>query len=109
MKAFEFADVLDSWRSEGRPYYEFIREESLSVGLYVLADGEVDRQKPHLEDEVYYVVSGKGVINVAGEDRPVEAGSIVFVGKGNEHFFHLVSEALVILVFFAANSNSRAS
>jgi mannose-6-phosphate isomerase-like protein (cupin superfamily) len=101
MKAFDLKDVFDSWRQEDRPYHEFIREDSLTVGLYVLPAGGVDRQTPHLEDEVYYITSGRGVINVAGEDRPVQEGSIIFVGKGTEHFFHLIAEELVILVFFA--------
>jgi mannose-6-phosphate isomerase-like protein (cupin superfamily) len=47
------------------------------------------------------VVSGRGQINVAGEDRAVQAGSIVYVEKNVEHKFHSVEEKLVVLVFFA--------
>lgn len=102
MKAFEFADVMDEWQGAGRPYFEFIKEPSLSMGLYVLPAGGVDRQTPHAEDEVYYIIAGAGVLNVAGEDRTVGTGSIVFVEKRVEHFFHLITEDLRILVFITA-------
>ncbi|MCK7526822.1 MAG: cupin domain-containing protein [Ignavibacteriales bacterium] len=32
----------------------------MSMGLYVLPTGGGDPQSPHTEDEVYYVVSGRG-------------------------------------------------
>ncbi|MCP4424601.1 MAG: cupin domain-containing protein [Chloroflexi bacterium] len=101
MKAFEIADLAVQQRAEHQPYLEFIRQSSMSVGLYALPAGGVDRQKPHTEDEVYYVINGRGLINVAGEDRVVQAGSIVFVAAGVEHFFHFIEEDLSILVFFA--------
>jgi len=101
MKSFELVDLLAELRREERPYLEFLREESLSVGLYVLSAGAVDRQTPHSEDEVYFVTEGRGVINISGQDREVKAGSVIFVPKGEEHFFHLITEDLTILVFFA--------
>jgi mannose-6-phosphate isomerase-like protein (cupin superfamily) len=73
----------------------------LSVGLAVWPKGKPDRQRPHLEDEVYYVISGRGTIRVAGEDQKVKAGSLVFVATGVEHRFHDIEEDLRVLVFWA--------
>ena len=101
MKAFELDDLLWQQKTERRAYLEFVRQSSMSVGLYTLPAGGVDRQKPHTEDEMYYVIRGRGVINVAGDDRTVQAGSAVFIAAGVEYFFHVVEEELVILVFFA--------
>ncbi len=101
MKAFELDDLLFQQKTERRAYLEFLRQSSMSVGLYTLPAGGVDRQKPHAEDEMYYVIRGHGVINVAGEDRTVQAGSSVFIAAGVEHYFHVIEEELVILVFFA--------
>jgi mannose-6-phosphate isomerase-like protein (cupin superfamily) len=56
---------------------------------------------PHTEDEVYYVVSGQAQIRVAGEDRRVQAGSIVYVAKNVDHKFHTIEAELTVLVFFA--------
>jgi mannose-6-phosphate isomerase-like protein (cupin superfamily) len=78
------------------------------MGLYELAAGSVDRQQPHSEDEVYYVVSGRGQIQVDGEDRTVQVGSIIFVAAQVPHRFHSIVEDLSVLVFFAPPEGSQA-
>jgi mannose-6-phosphate isomerase-like protein (cupin superfamily) len=101
MEAFELEELLGAGRAAGRAYHEFLRVPSLSMGLYRLPAGGTDPQQPHTEDEIYYIAQGRGMIHVGAEDRPVAAGSIVFVGAGVEHRFHTIAEDLVILVFFA--------
>ncbi len=100
MDAFELNGLLRERAASGRLYHEFIRTHDLSVGVYVLAAGGADPQGPHTEDEVYHVVSGRARIRVGDDDRPVEAGSIVFVGADVEHRFHDIEEDLVVLVVF---------
>lgn len=100
MEAFELADLLRDRAASGRLYLEFLRTHDLSIGLYVLPAGGADPQQPHTEDEVYYVVSGSAKIRVAGEERAVGAGSVVFVGADVEHHFHDIEEELVVLVAF---------
>lgn len=102
MKAYEIPDLDPQPRdSDGHSYVDFLASEKLSVGLAVWPAGATDRQQPHQEDEVYYVISGRGAIRVAGEDRPVKAGSLVFVAAGVEHRFHDIAEDLRVLVFWA--------
>ena len=107
MKTYELAQIEHQHRKESWPYLEFLRESSLSVGLYIIPTDGVDRQKPHTEDEVYYVISGRGVINVANEDRSIQTGSVIFVPAGADHFFHIITEELKILVFFAPPEGSQ--
>jgi mannose-6-phosphate isomerase-like protein (cupin superfamily) len=109
MQLMALADLLAQQQQTGRPYLEFLREPSLSVGLYALPAGGVDGQQPHTEDEVYYIVSGHAAIQVADESRPVGPGSVVFVAAGVRHHFHSITEDLTILVFFAPAEGSRAS
>jgi len=87
--------------AEGHGYVDFLASTELSVGLAVWPAGSIDRQQPHKEDEVYYVISGRGSIRVADEDRPVKPGSLVFVAAGVEHRFHDIEEDLRVLVFWA--------
>ncbi|MDQ3044992.1 MAG: cupin domain-containing protein [Chloroflexota bacterium] len=101
MRAFELAEIETAHAAAGRLYHEFLREPSLSLGLYVLPAGGIDPQSPHDQDEVYYVLRGNGKIEVAGETRAVGAGSIVFVAANVEHRFSDITEELAILVFFA--------
>jgi mannose-6-phosphate isomerase-like protein (cupin superfamily) len=108
MDSFELSQVIKAHQQAGQLYHEFIRADTLSVGLYILTAGQPDPQQPHTEDEVYNVVLGKGMIKVADEERPVNEGSIVFVGTGVEHRFHSITEDLTVLVFFAPPRRSRA-
>ena len=99
-----FCDVstLAAQRAQlGKLYLEFLRVPSMSAGIYVLAPGSADPQKPHQQDELYYVVRGRARMKVGSEDREVSAGSLVFVEAKVEHRFYDVSEGLVVLVFFA--------
>ena len=107
MKAFELKEIQSTHAAAGQLWHEFLRVPDLSMGLYVLPAGGTDPQQPHSEDEVYYVLSGRGQIMVDDEDRLVQAGSIVYVAKGVEHRFHSIAEELQILVFFAPAEGSQ--
>jgi mannose-6-phosphate isomerase-like protein (cupin superfamily) len=101
MDAFEISQLIIEQQRSGKLYLEFLRVPSLSAGLYSLPAGGVDPQQPHTEDELYYIVEGRGYIRVGEEDRVVEPGTVVFVAAHVEHRFHTISEDLKILVFFA--------
>jgi len=98
---FEIADLENQRRAGGKAYLEFLRVPALSTGVYVLPPGGTDPQKPHNEDELYYVVRGSASMRVGTEDRPVRAGTVIFVEANLEHRFHDIQEELVVLVFFA--------
>lgn len=84
-----------------RQYVEFLRVPSMSSGMYLLPAGGIDPQQPHSEDEVYYVVCGRGQIRVGDKDLAVEAGTFVYVPALVPHRFHTIVEDLAILVLFA--------
>ena len=95
------SDIEEKRASSGKPYHEFLHVLSMSAGLYVLAAGASDRQQPHREDEIYYVLRGHGRFTTGAEDREVSAGSVIFVAAKVEHRFYDISEELAILVLFA--------
>ncbi|GAC1662842.1 MAG: hypothetical protein NVS9B8_00820 [Candidatus Limnocylindrales bacterium] len=107
MKAFDMADLVARRDAGGAPYLEFLTVPDLSLGLYVLVVGEADLQQPHMEDEAYSIVSGRGRITVGDEVRDVRPGSIVFVAAGVPHRFHDIVETLTILVMFGPAEGSR--
>lgn len=100
MDAFELDRLRADRLEAGHLYHEFIRTHDLSVGLYELAAGSVDPQGPHTEDEVYYVISGRGHVQVGDDDAPVGPGSVIFVAADVVHRFHDIIDDLTILVFF---------
>ncbi len=102
---YSVPDLLREREGSGRPYYEFLRVPAMSSGVYVLAKGAIDKQMPHREDELYYVLRGSAHMTVhtetGREDREVKAGDLIFVKAGWEHRFHTITEELSVLVFFA--------
>lgn len=114
METYEILDLVTMQKKiadqKGVPdrYLEFFIGDNLSMGLYVLPKGDIDPQVPHTEDEIYYVVSGRAILNVEGEERPVKPGTVIFVETGADHKFHSITENLMLLVVFAPPRGSQA-
>ena len=101
MDAFSIPDLLSGQDASQVRYLEFLRKDSLSMGIYTLPQGAADPQQPHAEDEAYYVLGGRASIHVGGEERAVAPGDLIFVAKDVEHRFHTITADLSLLVFFA--------
>ena len=101
-RTFHLRELLEEHEASGRPYLEFLRVPSLSSGIYRMAAGSKDLQAPHDEDEVYFVIEGRGRVRVGEEEHSVERGSILYVRQSEEHSFFEVEEDMTLLVFFAS-------
>jgi mannose-6-phosphate isomerase-like protein (cupin superfamily) len=101
MESFEMTELSSRQAATSGPYLEFLRSGSLSCGLYVLGPGQEDPQGPHSEDEVYFVISGRGSFVSGGKTIPVVPGKVFFVPAREPHRFADVSEELRLLVFFS--------
>jgi len=107
MDAWEYADVEAARAATGERYREFLRVPDLSAGIYVIEAGGTDPQSPHTEDELYYVISGRAIVSVGDETRPVIPGSLIFVAAGVRHRFHDIAERLELLVAFGPAEGDR--
>jgi quercetin dioxygenase-like cupin family protein len=94
-------EIEEQRAQSGKSYREFLRVPAMSAGLYVLPAGATDHQKPHREDEIYYVLRGNARFKAGSEDREVSAGSVIFVAAEVGHRFYDITEELAVLVFFA--------
>jgi len=101
MQAFQLSDLIAARQRSETSYYEFLRVPAMSAGFYVLAAGATDPQRPHHEDDMYYVLRGKARFQAGDEDREISAGTVLFVTAEVEHRFHDIAEELAVLVFFA--------
>lgn len=106
---FDFSQMLSK---SDKPYLEFLRVPSLSVGIYVLEAGATDNQTPHHEDEVYYVAGGRAKMQteVDGVEKSfeVDPGTIIFIPARMNHCFTDIIQRLDVLVFFASAAASSA-
>lgn len=81
-------------------FSEFLRSPTLSCAVYRLPAGAKDMQAPHLEDEVYWVVSGRAQLRVGSDTREVKPGNILYVRATSEHsFFDIVEDLTLIAIF----------
>ena len=97
---FNMTDLVQR-TAKDRLYLEFLRVTAMSAGVYVLPAGGTDPQKPHHEDEMYYVIRGRSRMKIVTDDAEVSAGSVIFVEAQAEHRFYDIREELAVLVFFA--------
>ena len=78
----------------------------MSLHFYRLDEGAVDTQRPHDQDELYYVLSGKRTLNIVDDGKEINVelaeGDLIYVPARASHKFTGTSE-ISLLVFFAPN------
>lgn len=84
--------------SDGALFIKLMEHGSMSVEIY--RPVETDRQTPHLQDELYVVISGSGYFMNNGEHSPFGPGDILFVPAEVEHRFENFSEDFAAWVIF---------
>ena len=106
MQIDRLADVQDARITAERLYQEFLRQPSMSAGLYELPAASIDPQQPHTQAELYHVIAGRADFECAGERRAVGPGDTIFVEARTPHKFVDIAKDLSILVVFAPPQSS---
>jgi mannose-6-phosphate isomerase-like protein (cupin superfamily) len=106
-EVFELPQLLAEI-SHNHLYHQFLRVPALSAGVYVLPAGSIDGQRPHGEDEIYYVIRGVAKMRAGNEVRSIQHGSVIFVEAGLDHRFFDIEQELLVLVVFAPAETSEA-
>jgi mannose-6-phosphate isomerase-like protein (cupin superfamily) len=96
-------DLLSELDKFGGYFIDFISTRHIQTGILRLHRNDNDTQQPHPVDEVYFVIQGKGMILINGENYSIKEGTSIFVPAHAEHKFHSNSEDLV--VFYALGSD----
>jgi len=103
---FKLSTLIDQQEQSGKIYLPFLREPSISAGIYELKTGATDNQQPHERDEVYFILRGKSEFTVEHETTEVQAGDVLFVKAHLAHHFSKITEDLKILVWFSGSKNT---
>jgi mannose-6-phosphate isomerase-like protein (cupin superfamily) len=82
----------------GEHFNDVLRRGSLR--LLVSHPLRPNQQSPHAQDELYFVVRGRGVLFHDGRRDRFEAGDAMFVAAGIEHHFEDCSDDFEIWVAF---------
>ena len=100
MDALDIETTRRRLEAAGGGYDVVHTSPGLEIGVYVLVAPEPDRQQPHVDDEVYVVLEGRGVLEVEGDNVEVSQGKAAFVPAGADHRF-TGYEGLSVLVVFS--------
>lgn len=106
-KTFDLYKLKEKVQGREPCFFEFLRSQQLSCAMYRLPAGAKDMQAPHLEDEVYVVMEGRGRLLVDGVEQNIVPGMVLFVGATTEHSFFDITEDLTLLAVFGPASLLR--
>lgn len=103
--AFTLEDVGRQRVAGENVWNAFVRRPSMVFGLYMLPmQVGGDSALTHKWDEINLITAGSGKFQVGEEVMEVRPGDIIYVRKGNPHFFHSLKADLDILIFFEMKS-----
>ena len=97
-------NLIEQLERENTNYIEVLSEDSLSVELAQYPNPE--SKTPHETDELYFVISGSGMVHVGDERYAVDKGDVVYVEQGVEHDFFDIDDKITALVVFANSEDS---
>ncbi len=85
---------------DGLYFLDFLQTNNIDAGILVLKPGQKDIQKPHSQDEIYYIIEGNGFIEIKDTIRSFHSGMCIFVPSNTPHrFFDNISRIVVLYVF----------
>src|SRR6476619_2273996 len=85
-------------------FLNIFSSKGLEAGILRLKEGDNDIQVPHSIDEIYFVVDGKGSLEIEGKINAVKGGDFIFVPANAHHKFTLdsTSKSLLVIYFFGS-------
>jgi mannose-6-phosphate isomerase-like protein (cupin superfamily) len=94
--------VMNNLDQSGNYFIDVFNDRGFGAGILRLKKGENDTQLPHPVDEVYYVVEGKGFIEIEGKLKHVKSADFIFVPANAHHRFVLDDKELVVIYFLGS-------
>ncbi|GAB3328884.1 cupin domain-containing protein [Haloplanus salinarum] len=98
------SDLVDKLEQENTNYLEVLSKDALSVELAQYPNPEP--KTTHKTDELYFIISGSGMVHVEDERYAVDEGDVVYVEQGAEHDFFDIEDKITALVVFASAEDS---
>lgn len=84
----EYLCTKEELKSATRLCARLTLEPGCSIGFHVHDD----------EEEIFYILSGKGTVNDAGTDRTIQAGDTILTGNGAGHAIAAAENSTLVLL-----------
>jgi mannose-6-phosphate isomerase-like protein (cupin superfamily) len=91
-------EALKALKTDGNTFKQLFKRGSLSVEAF--QPKKVDTQQPHTQDEIYIIMAGEGVFNLAGKKIHFNTGDFIFVPAGVSYHFEEFSDNFCTWVIF---------
>jgi mannose-6-phosphate isomerase-like protein (cupin superfamily) len=85
-------------RSTGYNFFEKATDFKQNFRKRVLHPGAAIGYHPQKEDEVYYILSGEGVMQMNGKEFPVKPGDAILTRPGSSHGLKQVGKDDLVLI-----------
>ena len=95
--------VIDDLDATNEYFLEVFKSKGFDMGIIRLRKGDIDTQKPHSVDEVYFVIEGTGYIEIEDKMKPVNRDDYIFLAEIIHHRFVVGNEELIVLYFFGCS------
>ena len=100
---FDTNQYLKKLKNNKSYFKTCINKESLATGVLFLKPDQKDTQEPHESDEIYYILSGNGFLQIGKKSYRIKEGQIYFVAKDIPHHFYGNTKNLSVLYFFGGS------
>jgi mannose-6-phosphate isomerase-like protein (cupin superfamily) len=107
MQILAGAGVYTPPKDEPNHWIEHLRSPDLSVGTYSIPAGGKDDQRPHWEDEIYLVQTGRATLVTDSGRAEVGPGSVVYVPSNERHEYTDIKDDLTLIVIVAPPYHTR--
>ena len=104
-QVFQLSELMEEIDRNAVNFRELLQTPSMSCAIYHLPAGSKDMQTPHDEDELYFVVEGRGRLRVNGAEHPIVKNTMMYVRASCDHAFFDIEEDLTVLAFFGSAVN----
>ena len=88
---------LIEYPSEGIISKNIVKEDGFDVGLFCMAKGTEMSNHTSVKQGTVYVVEGKGIFNLEGEDIEMKPGTIIYMKKDAVHSLKAEEDTAFIL------------
>lgn len=85
----QFKSLLDDCDPQ---VIRFMHNDEIKAGVSIGVHSHAN------DEEIYYLVSGKGILTYDDEEYDMEAGDISFCNKGHSHGFFATEDSVLIVV-----------
>ncbi|MFB5600639.1 MAG: cupin domain-containing protein [Nitrososphaeraceae archaeon] len=86
---------------EYRYFIDLLKTTNMEVGIINMKKNQKDIQQPHDVDEIYYIISGVGSLEINGNKNDISTGKIIYIPRKLPHSFNALSDELIVLYILA--------